>query len=87
MPYRSSGHIARPHLENWLDAIRTGSKLNAPVEIGHRTVTVCHLANIARELNRPLSWDAKREQFVNDSQADILLNRPPRDGYELPNFR
>ncbi len=85
--WKGSGHIARPHLENWLDAIRTGAKLNAPVEVGHRTVTVCHLANIARELNRPLSWDAKREQFVNDSQADILLNRPPRDGYELPNFR
>ncbi len=85
--WKGSGHIARPHLENWLDAIRTGAKLNAPVEVGHRTVTVCHLANIARALNRPLSWDAKREQFVNDSQADILLNRPPRDGYELPNFR
>ena len=83
--WKGSGHIARPHLENWLDAIRTGAKLNAPVEVGHRTVTVCHLANIARELNRPLNWDPKRERFVADPQADTLLDRPRRAGFVLPN--
>lgn len=85
--WKGSGHVARPHLENWLAAIRTGSKLNAPVEVGHRTVTICHLANIARELNRPLSWDPKRERFVDDPQADRLLDRPRREGYEFPGFR
>ncbi len=34
------GHVARPQLQNWLDCIRTR---NTPVEVGHRTVTICHL--------------------------------------------
>lgn len=83
--WKGGGHIARPHLENWLEAIRTSSKLNAPVEAGHRTATICHLANLARELNRPLTWDPRHERFIADPDADTLLNRPRRRGFELPN--
>ncbi len=82
--WKGGGHVARPHLENWLNAIRHGTKLTAPVEVGHRTVTICHLANIARDLNRPLHWDPGTEQFVNDNEANQLLNRPCRKGFELP---
>jgi predicted dehydrogenase len=82
--WQGAGHVARPHLENWLDCIRTRKTPNAPVEVGHRTVTVCHLANIARELNRPLHWNPESEQFVDDQQANDLLDRPRRQGFELP---
>lgn len=82
--WQGSGHVARPHLENWLDAIRSGTSLNAPIEIGHRTVTICHLANIAREVNRPLRWDPAREQFPDDPKANELLTRSRRCGFELP---
>lgn len=82
--WKGGGHVARPHLENWLDAIRDGSPLNAPVEAGHRTVTICHLANIARELNRALRWNPEAEHFVDDSDANTLLDRPRRSGFELP---
>ena len=81
--WSGGGHVARPHLENWLDCIRTRNTPNAPVEAGHRTATVCHLANIARELNRPLRWDPQRECFVNDKAADAQLDRPRRAGFEL----
>ncbi len=82
--WSGGGHVARPHLENWLDAIRTGAKPNAPIEAGHRTVTICHLANIARELNRPLRWDPVREQFAEDASANESLTRPRRTGFSLP---
>lgn len=82
--WSGGGHVARPHLENWLDAIRSSAKLNAPVEAGHRTVTICHLANIARELNRPLRWDPVREQFNEDAPANDSLSRPRRNGFSLP---
>lgn len=82
--WSGGGHVARPHLENWLDAIRSGAKLNAPVEAAHRTVTICHLANIARELNRPLRWDPAREQFFDDPAANESLTRPRRNGFDLP---
>lgn len=81
--WSGGGHVARPHLENWLDCIRTRNTPSAPVEAGHRTATVCHLANLARELNRPLRWDPQSERFVNDEAAEALLDRPRRAGFEL----
>ena len=79
------GHVARPHLANWLDCIRSRKTPNAPVETGHRTATICHLANIARELGRRLKWDPKRERFIGDTAADRLLNRRRRKGWQFPN--
>ena len=75
---------ARHHLQNWLDCIKTRDKPVADVEIGHRSVTVCHLANIARAVGRPLRWDPVAEQFMGDTAADALLVRERRKGFELP---
>jgi predicted dehydrogenase len=75
---------AREHLENWLDCIRSREKPVADVEIGHRSVTVCHLANIARQTGRSLRWNPTTEKFVDDSAADALLVRDRRKGFELP---
>lgn len=77
---------ARWHMQNWLDCIKSRKLPVADVEIGHRSITVCHLANIARELQRPLRWDPTQELFVNDSQADRLLSRDRRQGFELPSL-
>lgn len=78
------GNVARPHLVNWLDCIRDRKQPVAPAEVGHRTATVCHLANIARELNRPLRWNPAIEQFIEDEKANGWLDRPRRQGFELP---
>ena len=80
--WSGSGHVARPHLQNWLDCIKTHGTPNAPIEVGHRTATICHLANIARELNRPLKWDPGKERFADDT-ANTLLTRTRRRGFEL----
>ena len=72
------------HLQNWLDCNRTRQLPNADVEIGHRSITVCHLANIARAVGRPLHWDAAREEFKGDQEANRYLDRPRRHGFELP---
>jgi hypothetical protein len=75
---------ARWHMQNWLDCIRSRNRPAADVEIGHRSVTVCHLANIARTVGRPLRWDAVREEFEGDEEANRYLDRPRRRGFELP---
>ena len=82
--WEGPGWIARPHIQNWLDCIRTRQKPNADVEIGHRSISACHLANIARELGRKLHWDPEKEVFPGDAEANRLLDRPKRKGYELP---
>jgi predicted dehydrogenase len=75
---------AKWHIQNWLDCIKTRQKPVADVEIGHRSVTVCHLINITRQIGRELKWDPAAERFVGDDEANRLLSRPRRKGYELP---
>ncbi len=73
--WEGKGFVARPHLQNWLEAIDGRAEPVAPAEVGHRTATVCHLANLCRELGRPLKWDPTAERFVDDQAADALLSR------------
>lgn len=75
---------ARWHMQNWLDCIRTRKKPAADVEIGHRSISVCHLANIVRRLGRKLRWDPKSETFPDDAEANALVDWPRRKGWELP---
>jgi predicted dehydrogenase len=75
-----------PHVQNWIDSIKGRATPNAPIEVGHRSVTVCHLANIARELGRKVRWHPQTETFPGDEEANALLDRPRRKGYELPSI-
>lgn len=74
---------AKWHMQNWIDCIRSRKLPVSDVEIGHRSITVCHLANITRALGRPLKWNPESERFVDDADADACLTRPRRAGFEL----
>ena len=71
------------HRENWLDCIRTGKRPAMDVEIGHRTVTLCNLANIAFLLGRKITLDVRKERFVRDSEADRFIDQPMRSPWHL----
>jgi hypothetical protein len=75
---------ARYHMEEWLECMRTRKTPSADVEVAHRSVSICHLVNITRHLNRKLTWDPEAERFKHDGEANRLLRRPRRKGYELP---
>ncbi|MBD5781146.1 Gfo/Idh/MocA family oxidoreductase [Pelagicoccus sp. NFK12] len=68
------------HFQNWLSCVRSrkADDLHASAEVGHRSATLCHLANIAIDLGRPLYWNPERESFVADAHANALVNRPSR---------
>ena len=74
---------SKNHYVDWLDAIRKRSKPICDIETGCRSVTVCHLGNIAYKLGRPLKWDPKREAIIGDSDASRLLSRPMRSPWHL----
>lgn len=76
--YRSHNHS-----QNWLDCIRSRQLPICDVEIGHRSVTVAHIGNIAMRLGRKLRWDPVKEQFVNDPAANRWLSRPYRAPWYL----
>jgi predicted dehydrogenase len=76
---------AGSHMGIWLECVRTrnSNRLNAPVEVGHRSGTVCHLGNIAMELGRKLKWDAVKEQFIDDDEANRMTSRAMREPWRL----
>jgi myo-inositol 2-dehydrogenase / D-chiro-inositol 1-dehydrogenase len=49
----------------------------------HRSVSSCHLCNIAMLLGRKLKWDPEKEDFIGDAQASALVGRPQREPYEI----
>ena len=71
------------HKNNWAECIRTRKRPICDVEIGCRSVTVCHLGNIAYWLNRPLKWDPVKEDFIGDPEASRWLSRPKRAPWRL----
>ncbi|MBX7165550.1 MAG: Gfo/Idh/MocA family oxidoreductase [Pirellulales bacterium] len=74
---------SRDHHQNWLDCLRTRELPICDVEIGHRSATVCHLANIATRLERTIAWDPASERIVGDDDAAAMLARPYRGPWSL----
>jgi predicted dehydrogenase len=73
------------HQRDWLNCVRSRKKPICDVEIGARSVTVCHLGNIAYWTNRKLKWDPKGWQFIGDvGEAAKWLDRERRDPWQLP---
>lgn len=72
--YESDNHAA-----NFVECIRTRRQPICDAEIGHRSVTICHLCNISLKLGgRKLRWDPVKEEFIGDPEANALLKRPAR---------
>jgi predicted dehydrogenase len=74
---------ATNHRKNWLECIRNKKETICPAEVGHRSATVCHLANIGYQLRKPLRWDPAKERFVDDEQANKLVDRELRAPWKL----
>lgn len=79
-------YFSNNHYQDWVDAIKTRTKPISDVETGHRTASVCNIINIAYELQRPLLWNPKTEQFTGDDAANMMLTRPYRGKWNFNNF-
>jgi predicted dehydrogenase len=66
------------HNRNFLDCVKTRKQPIAPAESGHRTSSLCHIANVALLLGRKLRWDPDKERFPNDPVANATLAKPMR---------
>jgi predicted dehydrogenase len=71
------------HYQDWLDGIKNNKQPICDVETGHRTSSLCCIANIAYWLNRPLTWNPKKEQFRKDREANKLLKASMREPWTL----
>jgi len=73
--------LDRLHVRNFIDAIRTGSPLNSPIEEAHRTVVLPHLGNIAQRVGRSLDCDRSDGHILHDEEAMKLWRREYERGW------
>ncbi len=71
------------HYQDWLDCIRSRKQPICDVETGHRSSSVCNLANIAYQMRKPIRWDPGREKFAKNRDANDLLQKKHRKPYRL----
>lgn len=71
------------HMGNFFDCVQARRTPISDVESQHRSVSTCHLGNIAMRIGRKLEWNPETERFVDDQEADQLLSREQRSGYEI----
>jgi hypothetical protein len=71
------------HPDNFLECIKTRKRPASDAEVGCRSITVCHLGNIAYWLKRPLKWNPEKEHFINDPEADKMRARALRAPWRL----
>ena len=76
-------HESHDHMANFFDCIKSREQPISDVASQHRSVSACHLANISLRLGRKLSWDAAKEEFVADAEANAMRSRRQRAAYEL----
>lgn len=72
------------HLANFVACAKSGEEPRAPVEIGHASATLCHLANVVIRRfptagSETLRWDPQAEKFLDHAEANAMLERPKRD--------
>jgi predicted dehydrogenase len=83
---RSGGKAAegaQAHARNFLDCVKSRSKCNADVQIGHVSTATTLLGNIAHKTGSLLEWDGRAERFTNSEAANRLLSYKYRAPYKL----
>jgi len=81
-PVSSSGNLDLYHFDNFVRAVKGEVKLTSPINEGHKTVLLCHLANIAQRTGRTLHCDPKNGHILNDAAAMKLWKREYQKGWE-----
>jgi predicted dehydrogenase len=71
-------YVSNNHMGNFFDCVRSRKPPICDAEIGHRSVSVCHLGVIAIRLGRKLTWDPDKQSFGDDKEAESYLSREMR---------
>ena len=87
---RSAGDITGPgdrldayHLLNFVESIRNGTTPNSEIEVGHRSVLLCHLGNIAHRTGRVIHCDQRNGHVIGDKEAMGYWGRSYEPGWEV----
>ena len=76
--YRSTNHIT-----DWVKCMRSRELPCCDVETGHRSATVCNLANMVYFSGKGLKWNSEKEAFVAGTGEASWLTREYRAPWKL----
>ena len=76
-------YVSNDHYRNFLECVRSRKEPICPVEVGHRSNTLCVMTHIAMKLGRKLKWDPVKETFLNDAEANALMGSERRSPWEF----
>ena len=71
------------HQANLVQSIKTRQPTVCPIEVAHRSTTVCQISDITIRLKRRLKWDPEKERFIGDDEANRMLSRAMRPPWSL----
>jgi len=74
---------SRDHKQNFLDCVKSRKLPICPVEVGHRSISVGLLGEIAMLTGRKIRWNPETEQITGDAEASALLGRSYREPWVL----
>lgn len=75
--------VSDNHMVNFLSAMRTRKDPICPVEVGHRSNSVCLLIHTAMKVGRNLNWDPQAERFLDDDDANATLDYAHREPWTV----
>lgn len=70
------------HMDNFLSVIREGVKQNSPILEGHKSVLMCHLANIAQKTGSQLTINPTNGHIIQNAEAQKLWSREYAPGWQ-----
>ncbi|MHC4071351.1 MAG: Gfo/Idh/MocA family protein [Planctomycetota bacterium] len=82
-PNETRLYESRDHKQNFLDCVKSRRLTICPVEVGHRSISVALLGEIAMLTGRKIKWDPETEQIAGDAEASALLGRSYREPWVL----
>jgi predicted dehydrogenase len=74
------------HLQNFVDAVRNGTRPNMDIEDGHKSTMFCHLGNIAYRTGQAIKVDTSNGHVLDNTAAEAFWSREYRDGW-MPSDR
>lgn len=74
---------SQDHARNFLDCVRSRTACICPASTGHRSITPGHLGYVSHKLGRAVRWNPMTETFLDDPEAERLLNFEYRSPWTL----
>lgn len=72
-----------PRITTFSESVRTRKKFALNEENGHRSATIVNMGVIALRLGRNLEFDPDKQEFINDDEANKLINQPMRGEWKI----